>query len=460
MKTFAFCRAATPRRNGPPAFPITNYMGLQARHHAALAVLFISIFMALPAPVTSTQRGFEHSRRQVAMHADGFLEGTHHLQNATGNDGSDNAFNWDSVPDCARDLFGKYRPTPPNVHGMRELLPGIDAFYIIHDDANSKRRSRLETIMRDSRLDQLATWVNWFSEEDLRSLPPHNMGCVFNQSYAEPLFMESIRGPLSRNLKHLWVYHEMLRRNLHSVLVMEDNPVFRGGVEQMQDELSKLKGALPSEHGVVMLGDNDLAQGHPWRAAEIERSFRSSHANQKVNDHLYGPGLGHRGASGYLITATSAASILQYVYDQRKVDAEADMLMENALGSDGFFWYVPPLWVQSDSPLMVELKGPASSPSSHFSAEDDPVQSTTSMPAPPEKHHHGHLENEDIPNHDSGHPENENITNHRWSLFHQYLGTAGDDDPFRGAKWRHPDPPPTTTRYPPGALDAPPPPIP
>merc|ERR1719181_1586576 len=105
-----------------------------------------------------------------------------------------------------------------------------------------------------------------------------------------------------------------------------------------------------------MLGDSDLSSGHSWRDAEIVDAFENSHAALRKSEHLYGPGgLGQRGAGGYIISASNAASVLQYVYDNFRVDAEADVLLENALGPDGFYWYEPPLWVQSQSPLKVEL---------------------------------------------------------------------------------------------------------
>lgn len=431
-------------------------LSLQLMRLCAVLAIFIGEFYL----TQGSQRGFSHGKRQVAMHADGFLEGSNtQRRSSEDNDQVEDMHDWDSIPSCAREFFSQYKPSPANEHGMRELLPGIDAFYVIHDDARFKRRSRLENILHPSRLDQLATWVTWFSEENIQSIPHQSMACVFNQSYAEPLFLESISAPLSRNLKHLWVYHEILRRGLHSALVMEDNPVFRDDVEYMTGRLQELVGSLPSDHPVVMLGDTDVAQGHAWRAAEIERSFKASHANQKVSEHLYA-GLGHRGASGYLITAGKAAAILQYVYGGFKADAEADALMENALGPESFYWYEPPLWVQSESPIMVELGHTATNHDhvdddraddadalnpgpSHFSAEDEGDVSTTSAPSPPEDYHRP------LPEPDTGHPENENVTNHRWSIFHRYMGTSGDDDPYRGARERHPDVDPDGNTHPP-----------
>jgi len=347
------------------------------------------ILAGLVGPAVSAQVGDD--RRVALMRAeseDGILKvqqlniGAHNVQ-------SEVAFSWDSVPSCAQKLFGQYQPTPPSVNGMRAMLPGIDAFYIIHDDANIKRKSRLEKLLQESRLDDLVTWVDFFSEDGLRSIPHQHFGCVFNQSYAQPLFKESISSPLSRNLKHLWVYHEMVRRQLRNVVVMEDNAIFRDSVGEMRSRLRELMKSLPSEHGVVMLGDGDMSQGHPWRAAEIELSFETTHAGQKVGEHLYGPGLGHRGASGYLMTGAGAASILKYVHERSKIDGEADILMENALGPDAFYWYEPPLWVQSESPVIVEMD-------SHERSESAKLEAV--------------------------HPDDDN---HRWAIHHRYLGTPG-----------------------------------
>merc|ERR1719453_1588250 len=99
-----------------------------------------------------------------------------------------------------------------------------------------------------------------------------------------------------------------------------------------------------------------------------------------------------------MISGSSAASILQYVHNQVKVDAEADVLMEAALGPNAFYWYQPPLWVQSDSPTMVEL---SSSTASMPSADD----STDTADTPSEAV-------EDLDRHGNGtqHPETEMST--------------------------------------------------
>jgi hypothetical protein len=309
------------------------------------------------------------SKLKVSMHADGFLDGK--TASGAGGADADNApFTWDSVPPCAQEFFSQYQPEPPNSLGMAKLLPGFDAFYIIHDSSHAKRKTRLDTMMQSSTLDglnELATWVDWLNEEELRKVPHDAMSCIFNKTYAEPLFLQSLRGPLSRNLKHLWVYHEIMRRQLSNVLVMEDDPVFKIGLEEtlprlqelMHDLVNTSSDAAPSDREVehvIMLGDSDLSSGHSWRDVEIVNAFENSHAELRKSEHLYGPGgLGQRGAGGYVISASNAAAILQYVYDNFRVDAEADVLMENALGPDGFYWYEPPLWVQSQSPLKVEL---------------------------------------------------------------------------------------------------------
>lgn len=372
-------------------------MPLRKKDSEALLVFVFSVGCCVS--VQSSQGILRHEPRDpqvVELHADGFFEGS--SIDKTGAK-SAHAVQWSSVPQCARDLFGQHAPEPPNSRGMRELLPGIDAFYIIHDVAHDKRKTRLQNVMKSSRLGDIATWVTWFSEEHIGNVPHQQLSCVFNQSYAEPLFSQSISAPLSRNLKHLWVYHEMVRRGLKSVLVMEDDVVFREKTEELLDNMRELTKTLPEDYGVVMLGDDDLSQGHRWRAQEIEQSFISKHAAQKVSEHLYRGGLGHRGASGYLIDGESASKLLRYVHQESKADAEADALMENALGVDAFFWYEPPLWIQSQSVVTVE-----------------------SVTALVEEHHA---------------PQQESHDDAQWALYHRYLGTPGNDDPYRGARERH-----------------------
>merc|ERR1719265_1351375 len=121
--------------------------------------------------------------------------------------------------------------------------------------------------MSNAGLDEIATWVPWFEEDDLRHRPRADIACVFNQQYAEPLLASPHGRALSRNMKHLWVYHEMVRRQLGNVVVMEDNPVFRDELGDLPKNLQELFASLPAWQ-CRGHGGQPCVQGRAWRPAE------------------------------------------------------------------------------------------------------------------------------------------------------------------------------------------------
>jgi len=220
---------------------------------------------------------------------------------------------------------------------------------------------------------------------DLRQIPKETLCCVFNCGDRG-----TVLGKVSLGAKQFWVYWYVIRMNLRSVIVMEDDPIFQ---VPFKLAIGELVSALPDSFTMAMFsgcmgkhifsvrsnfghhfyacktrGDcldakegpdmkptkayRNLSDGcksppeeahyRPWYAVEAEERNSSNIAG--YCRQMFGPGLSHRCGSGYIVSPLGAQIMLEHYYHKPAggIHLIADHAIHAAGGlRPGMYWTEP-----------------------------------------------------------------------------------------------------------------------
>merc|ERR1719414_1364146 len=127
----------------------------------------------------------------------------------------------------------------------------------------------------------------------------------------------------------------MLEMNYQTVMILEDDAQISPSFKDALQRIVKTMSGIP--YKTVMLAEYNLP---------IERTTEKKHCLHGTHDLcIYGPGLGHRGAMGYLISRSGAESMLRSRLSSThpsNIGMGADFAM-NGQVEDGGYWVEPPI---------------------------------------------------------------------------------------------------------------------